>query len=648
VTRKNIQVHAQWALHGKTPDHDGYRLLACSDAELSRHNFEEALSRFTPGTLDALPQVSLSYLRRATMPGGSYLALAIHRSADEGRGGAAAGLRQFDTHGRETVYTSYFSVPYRQLAAEGVTYQDMYRAFSATELPAKDGPPIAVSIPAPTALIPAADDLAMRTAALLLTGSPVCVLGADATGFEQRLAFIDTVMSLLPYGLRSRMAAATWTRATQRQHHFRLFFSSTPRQPGEGARAGDSTPRQPDEPVRRADERDLLVTWGRPEDVSVPAGDPRDYLAWLQDKVNPLARLTELTAELGLGQPTTPVKVFELINLARLKPGQERRAESQSAPPAADVQEPTAESGEALLLACAAAVIGSGEIPLRTVIGKMEQRAKTGLDDRHRPRYRELIAEHGLLRPQPRFSKWEGRLYEQLLALGFGVPLSYDGYCLAEDCLGNPADVPPHQALLEAIDRVGVADPLAKAIVYWHLRKDDEKKLNKWFFSGDVDPEQLIHLLARDEWRRLEHTRAICDVTLEFLQKAPARYDQGKLRNALRQHGFLARVLHMRYPANDQYQIHALYRFLAAAYPNGLDRPSIAQVLRGTSTPPTPALLAAVLMQVSKPGDWRLAWDSYVYGSLTLISVAPGTSSRLEERLPPIDSASLQPPMGHS
>ena len=69
----------------------------------------------------------------------------------------------------------------------------------------------------------------MRVAPLLLTGRPVCVLGAEGTSHLERLEFIDTVMGLLPYGFRSRMTAATWTRATNRNHRFRLYFSSAPR-----------------------------------------------------------------------------------------------------------------------------------------------------------------------------------------------------------------------------------------------------------------------------------------------------------------------------------------------------------------------------------------------------------------------------------
>lgn len=44
-----ISVGAQWALEGKQPDGEGYRILACSTGELDRANFADAISRFQLG-----------------------------------------------------------------------------------------------------------------------------------------------------------------------------------------------------------------------------------------------------------------------------------------------------------------------------------------------------------------------------------------------------------------------------------------------------------------------------------------------------------------------------------------------------------------------------------------------------------------------
>ena len=69
MTSRTIPVTAQWALEGKQPDGEDYRILACSTGELTRANFADALSRFQLGELSTLPQVSVSYARLGTQPG---------------------------------------------------------------------------------------------------------------------------------------------------------------------------------------------------------------------------------------------------------------------------------------------------------------------------------------------------------------------------------------------------------------------------------------------------------------------------------------------------------------------------------------------------------------------------------------------------
>ena len=57
----------------------------------------------------------------------------------------------------------------------------------------------------------------------------MCIIDANAVDMHDRLRLIDGVMGLLPYGLRSRMSASTWTTSTHQRHKFRLFFSNSPR-----------------------------------------------------------------------------------------------------------------------------------------------------------------------------------------------------------------------------------------------------------------------------------------------------------------------------------------------------------------------------------------------------------------------------------
>jgi len=288
---------------------------------------------------------------------------------------------------------------------------------------------------------------------------------------------------------------------------------------------------------------------------------------------------------------------------------------------------------------------------LRSDITFLKKFAEGEIGEDGRARYRDLIARLGLLRPG--FlgdDKYAERLYGALLRMAFATPLSYEAYCRIEDCAGIAPGDTPHRELLVAIAKAGMAEPAVSAIVYWHLRKTDERKVSKWLVSGQVDAVQLIGLLA-GEWTYPQHARIVCDLTLEYLKRAPGHYQPQQVRLALSQHGFLARALQMRHPDQDQYQVHALYRFLTAAYPQAaatpgqdLSKGAILQILNGAGAPPTPALLSAVLMLLHKPGAWQLAWNAYIQGSLTLANLDEPTLARLRVRLPQIDTATINGP----
>lgn len=579
-------------------------------------NFADALGRFTIGALSALPQVSLSYLQPASRSlGGSFLALAIHWFVTNGQR-YADGVLPFDNHGRDLAFTSYFCAPYRQLAERAVTYLDMYKAFSAITLPVRDGPPQQVTVTPSAPLTPAVDTLAMRVAPLLLAGGPVCVLGAENTTLDERLRFIDSTMGLLPYGFRAKMTAATWTKATLREHRFRLFFSNAP----------------------RSDGSDQLVHWGEPGRVSMPSGHASEYYEWLSDKVDPLAQLSELRIENQFGA-SSATQALELID------GIGRRRRRHPARPWPTGLSGTTRSGgavsendpvETALEACADLVQSGNVLRLRSAIRELRHLAESGDGDAlngHRQRYQDLLSRHKLLGPHPELKKLESELCAAVLAVAFTWPLTYQDYCKAEKLVAVPADERLPAVLLEAMEQGGLGDPIVTAIVLSHL---DSGKLNKWLRTGQIDVVRWIGLLAR-EWDQPVHARVVCDVTLAYLRMEPARFSNSELRQVLLQHGFLAHALYLRHPDEEQYQVFALHRFLLSAYPGGLDRAAVLQVLTGGSGhPPTPALFASVLKLLALPDDWELACTAYIHGAATLVNLDAATSAQLLERIPDI------------
>src|SRR6185369_13020115 len=54
------------------------------------------------------------------------------------------------------------------------------------------------------------------------------------------------------------------------------------------------------------DEPDHVVMWGGdPDLIRIPGGDAGEYFDWLQDNIGPVARLAELTSEMGFGRKDT-------------------------------------------------------------------------------------------------------------------------------------------------------------------------------------------------------------------------------------------------------------------------------------------------------------------------------------------------------
>ncbi|GAA4213312.1 hypothetical protein [Microbispora amethystogenes] len=204
----------EWALEGKEHgSYDEYGLLRWS-AERLAHVFDKLRARYAAGTPSELPQVTIvpaGLEDKDTGEQSHNVVLAIHTWSDN---------RDFT--GRKVAYTRWFFVPYHQLQDHPVSYQALYAAFDA--LPPTPEPPLTVAVPAldPRAVMPGPDALA--AAALLASGQQVCLVGADGVPMAQRLRFVDTVMALLPYGLRTRFSAATWTSSTTK-HRIKLSFA---------------------------------------------------------------------------------------------------------------------------------------------------------------------------------------------------------------------------------------------------------------------------------------------------------------------------------------------------------------------------------------------------------------------------------------
>ncbi|MFC6880234.1 MULTISPECIES: hypothetical protein [Actinomadura] len=223
---------AGWALFGKRPgSSDDYGVLTSSREPFTPAGFTRILRRYAVGTPpahrsgeDALPWVTISWVGEAP---DRYLGMAIQDWSDH-RDGA----------GRPVAFTKYVCIPYKEVAEAPVSYTALYRALLRVELP-MDGPDhdrITLNAPeyAPSELARDIDRFGrttvMRTAALLLDGRADVLHAGDAS-LADRLAFLDAVAALLPYGYRADFTAATW--ATGAADKIRFAFTRRAR---DGAR----------------------------------------------------------------------------------------------------------------------------------------------------------------------------------------------------------------------------------------------------------------------------------------------------------------------------------------------------------------------------------------------------------------------------
>ncbi len=615
---RSVSVPTEWALYGKNPgDYEGYRILECSEGPVKWASFREAIGRYDLGTPEELPQVAISYLRSAGQSG-SYLALAVAEYRDSHR----------DATGRAIAYTRYFCVPYRDLAAEGVGYLAMYQAFQGVGLPQPSGAPLlaqVASLPLPAQF---EGDLAVRVAAQLLTGRNVCVVGAARVSVVDRLRFIDGVMALLPYGMRAKMTAATWTRSTS-QHRFRLFFSDSPRAAIDG--------REPD----------LMATWDRPDQTAIPHEYPYawEYLGWLGNAMrSPAEMLADLTDETGFSSASV-LRMLEKVGVnvpgRGSPPGPPPPASPHPSPPA---DNPLQYDHAARILDAINGRVNSGDLrglradltALRTQVKRQMESGKY-LSSGRRKEYRDFIFRNQLLRPQlqEQLGRDTGTYNRALLALAFEAPLSYEGYCQLEDCLGtgSPPDPSPSAALLDEICRPGMPDIRVAVLVLSYLGEDRQRE---WFRSARVSLDSMVgHLVG--PWDREHHRVLMCDALEWYLRVMPGKHKPADVRAALEPHDYLVPVLQARYGSVPQFQYKVLRTLLVAAFGQHLGRGPVTDVLRRGSHPPTWPLLGAVLtlLDQADPDLPALAIESFLAGGVENSGFEPDLMRSLLRQVAP-------------
>jgi hypothetical protein len=583
-----VNVTMEWALWGQTTTRPGYRVLDCSSGVTRRERFDEIVTRYSPGTLENLPQVTIGWSRERR-PDGDQVALAIHEQ-----------LALSDAEGDHSVLARLFCAPFRQLAAGLVGYLPMYEELRPLGVQRLDHEPLSMRFPAGSVagLADSADLLAMRSAALLLAARPVCILGADRVGLDERLRFIDTVASLLPYGLRARLSAATWVSSTFYRHKFRLFFAAA---------------------ERHGQDRDQVVVWDGVNDQDIADPPASRYFALLSDGLISVRKLAEFTEPMDFSGPSIEQILYSVDDQRAFVAGTVPVPDSE--PDAAVVSGDDSEVG-GILLACAEAFSGDTS-KISGYVEKLRTHLSDPVTSARRRGYLRRIAEYRLFRPDPPISGRQlSQFYDVLLQLVFDRPIRYRDYCRLERCVGVSPGQPMSTPLLQAMLEFGL-DGAAELLV---LIAASEEQLQSHLGDGSAD---LTSLVAATVDSRLlpQHAMIMCEIISRHLNLSLT--DRAVLRKALGDVGYLAPLLQRIYPDQPQTQLDLLSGILQAANGRKLPRGEVHKMFSAVSTTPTLALLAAALPLMG-PRDVPMAVGQFTAAAVAVRPFSEETKQQIK------------------
>ena len=255
------------------------------------------------------------------------------------------------------------------------------------------------------------------------------------------------------------------------------------------------------------------------------------------------------------------------------------------------IEETLADLGQNLLTADRDSINRAIRRLERYLAGDREPADLTGYQQRIRAG--RLLADDDRLSPA-----LKGRLYDVLLPLAFGIPLTYDGYCAVERCAG----VPLRTSLRTALARADAADCLTWILAREYRAGTRSEKLLDQLAQQRVpippaEPlELVVHAVAGKKlWQA--HGPIVLDFALRYLWKF------GDHPGAvLARYGYLASVYDHVYPGDEKTQAEQLTQVLGIAFRAPLSRPDIDAVLGQPGHPPTVALYKAVL-RMTDPRD---------------------------------------------
>jgi len=552
-----VELTAQWALWGADVHDRAYHVLAASAGELTERDFASIVARYGIGTADRLPQYTVFWVPDAELKP-LLVGLAIQERASYApRDDRSA----YDASGHEITYSRLFCVGYADLARHRVTFAELLAAAEPQLLPRGKSDPVTLRIAVQRSRQPLrspspdSPDLAQVVATLLLTTRQVCVLGADDLHATERLAFVDRALSLLPYGLRATLSAATWASPTARDLKLRLFFASARRDDGSGTHH---------------------VRWGQRgwATGSPPDGEVvRQYLAWL-----------------GSAGPRAPELLAEQTAATRFSTGEL---------PALVESLPKNLQASAILRDLTASIRKGDGTGAMTELKRLRPYKAGAVTSAEREQYRGEILRSGLLRNHRGLRPSDSKsFYWTLLQLGFELPLCYKDYCAIVDALGDP----PHGKLRSALLDLEFASYVPRLLVCRVEPRFTDEILMADLYEKDVPPAEPLSEFQREITRlRSEHRPTVYDFAVRYLLTY-ASDPEGEVR----MRGYFAEIVEEVFPDDFDEQIPRVQSALQLVHGDSLSSGQVRDLFAEPGVWLTSAFEVAVAEMASSSIDEEL------------------------------------------
>lgn len=431
----------------------------------------------------------------------------------------------------------------------------------------------------------------MNAAALLLTGRQVCVTHAHDVQLPERVRFLDTVAALLPYGMRTKMTASTWTSGAA-VHQIRLSFAEHVPPGAYAIKWGAELPVEEREAARY--HKLLLKYVYNPGLIHWLAGCTVPLSFNDQGRLRALTMLERFDAEIG-----HPSRGSVLLD-----------------PPAEYTFSPSADRLEDLLIWCAD-MLSHGTPHLARAISALDgavKRQERSISQKQRHYYRQIIRDRRMLAPHAGLDpEMQIAFYTAVLTVGYGPKLTIDQVEAILRDVGTPT-----ASLVKAMDGMS-ADVVTRLTL--------AEMVGESYLIRTLEAMRSDELVAA-VMSAPGNTAVFRIVAKELIQRGRGGGNEN-IADLLHRHCYLLEPGNAAYGSEDE-RFNTLIHLVNAAHPSGLS-PEVGARPGPSGLAAAPLLAAAVYRHGENAA--RALMHSAIRGYLREAELDPVAVKEIERRL---------------